>query len=153
MKLRGKSESQRGLGLQGYRAIKRRAPGLQNENVRALGLHIICLCFRAPGSTAVYNSDMNCALQGKKETLAVSRSMTEFWEARHHSTTKNPLSTWCRLLDQPRSQGFSLLCHGWRHLQRKEKPWERGWLLNKKIILKLRLIFNRVAYLNSNVVL
>ena len=48
----------RAPGLQGSRApaLKMRAPGLQDENFRALGLHIIC--FRDPGSTLVYNLDM-----------------------------------------------------------------------------------------------
>ena len=47
------SGSQRGLGLQGS-GLKN--AGLQDENFRALGLHIIC--FRAPGSTVIYNLDM-----------------------------------------------------------------------------------------------
>ena len=51
-----KIRGSKGFRAPRLRAIKRRAPGLQNENVTALGLHIICLCFRAPGSTVFYNS-------------------------------------------------------------------------------------------------
>ncbi len=43
----------RGFRAPGLRAKKCRAPGFQDENVRAPGLHIIC--FRALGSTMVYN--------------------------------------------------------------------------------------------------
>ena len=35
-----------------------RAPGLQDENFRALGIHMYITCFRVPGSTLVYNLDM-----------------------------------------------------------------------------------------------
>ena len=50
--LRG-SKGFRAPGLQGSGLEKRRAPALQDENFRALGLHVIC--FRDPGSTVVYN--------------------------------------------------------------------------------------------------